>query len=92
MAHMELLLLFFHSISSNIYRFYDAFAIRRQNHKPCNKCMSDTINIVFIADLHLGDIHSERKLESIVRNINSLSPDIVCIAITAHPPISDTVP
>ena len=34
--------------------------------------------IVFISDLHLGDVKSERNLESMVQKINSLNPDIVC--------------
>ena len=37
------------------------------------------INIVFISDIHLGSINSENRLESIVKGINDLNPDIVCI-------------
>ena len=44
-----------------------------------NRSLSGEMNIVFISDLHLGDVNSERRLESIVQGINSLNPDIVCI-------------
>ncbi|HOA96185.1 MAG TPA: metallophosphoesterase [Acetivibrio saccincola] len=36
--------------------------------------------IVLISDLHLGSIKSEKLLHDIVHGINSLKPDIVCIA------------
>lgn len=38
------------------------------------------IHIVLISDLHLGAINSEKRIKSIVENINSLEPDIVTIA------------
>ncbi len=38
------------------------------------------IKIVLISDLHLGAVNSEKHLESMVRGINNLEPDIVCIA------------
>ena len=37
------------------------------------------MNIVFISDLHLGEVRSERGLQRIVEYINSLNPDIVCL-------------
>lgn len=38
------------------------------------------LNIVLISDLHLGSVGSEGRLEDIVNEINSLNPDVVCIA------------
>jgi len=38
------------------------------------------MTILLISDLHLGEVHSERRLEGMVSYINSLNPDIVCIA------------
>jgi len=38
------------------------------------------LNIVLVSDLHLGEVFSERRLEQMVTYINSLNPDIVCIA------------
>lgn len=38
------------------------------------------LNLVMISDLHLGTIASEGRLEEIVKEINSLDPDVVCIA------------
>jgi len=38
------------------------------------------LNIVLVSDLHLGEVFSERRLEQMVAYINSLNPDIVCIA------------
>lgn len=38
------------------------------------------LNIVLISDLHLGAMGSESRLEEIVGEINSLNPDVVCIA------------
>ena len=45
-----------------------------------NRQLSDEMKIVLIADLHLGDTNGENRLEDIVMGINSLNPDIVCIA------------
>lgn len=37
-------------------------------------------NIVLVSDLHLGAVKSETHLEKLVDEINTLHPDIVCIA------------
>jgi hypothetical protein len=42
--------------------------------------MPGGLKIALISDLHLGGTNGERRLESIVRDINKLNPDIVCIA------------
>lgn len=38
------------------------------------------ISVLMISDLHLGAVGSEERLDTIVREINSQNPDIVCIA------------
>lgn len=38
------------------------------------------LNIVLVSDLHLGAVGSEARLDDIVAEINSLQPDVVCIA------------
>ena len=38
------------------------------------------MKLVFISDVHLGAMGSERRLERIVEEINDLEPDLVCIA------------
>ena len=45
-----------------------------------DKTLEQDINMVVISDLHLGSVGSENRLEEIVREINSLNPDIICIA------------
>lgn len=42
--------------------------------------LSSGIKIVLISDLHLGAVNSEKLLQHIVRGVNLLEPDIVCIA------------
>lgn len=42
--------------------------------------LQQDINLVLITDLHLGSLGSESRLDKIVEEINSLDPDIVCIA------------
>lgn len=54
------------------YTFYDI--------KTKKTTFSVDMKIVLIADLHLGAVNSEKRLESIVQSINNLEPDIVCIA------------
>ncbi len=38
------------------------------------------LNVVLISDLHLGAVHSESRLNKIVEKVNSLKPDVICIA------------
>lgn len=52
-----------------------SYDIRLQDKKD----ISD-LNIVMLSDLHLGSIGSEGRLQNIVDEINSLKPDLVCIA------------
>lgn len=44
------------------------------------KKMDREWNIVLISDLHLGAVGSEESLEEMVREINALKPDLICIA------------
>jgi len=38
------------------------------------------MTVVMLSDLHLGAVGSESRLEDIAREINALSPDVVCLA------------
>lgn len=38
------------------------------------------LNMVLISDLHLGAVGSESRLENIVKSINELNPDVICIS------------
>ena len=64
------------------YSIYNANQIKLVNYDVSikDKKLSDDIKIVLISDLHLGAVNSENNLEKIVRGVNSLEPDIVCIA------------
>ena len=42
--------------------------------------LGEGMDIILISDLHLGAVHSEQRLPGIVRDINQLKPDLVCIA------------
>ena len=54
---------------------YVSYEIRLQN-----KVDVSDLNLVMISDLHLGSVGSEERLDEIVNEINSLKPDVVCIA------------
>lgn len=45
-----------------------------------NKPMNEELNVVLISDLHLGAAGSERNLKNAVEIINTMEPDVVCIA------------
>jgi len=38
------------------------------------------LKVVLVSDLHLGALRSEDRLERVVRSINGLEPDLVCLA------------
>ena len=70
------------TLVTSVYGFVNARQIDHVSYKinlQGKKDISD-LNIVMISDLHLGSVGSEGRLESIVTEINSLKPDIVCIA------------
>ena len=64
------------------YGIYHADQIRYTSYDIQTKetTFSADMKIVLIADLHLGAVNSEKRLESIVQGINNLEPDIVFIA------------
>lgn len=64
------------------YGIYNATQIKNVSYDIQTKeaVLSPNMKIVLISDLHLGAVNSEKRLESIVKNINSLEPDLICIA------------
>ena len=70
------------TLATCVYGFVNARQIDHISYTvklESKKDISD-LNIVMISDLHLGAIGSESKLKNIVSEINSLNPDVVCIA------------
>ncbi|MBQ4577680.1 MAG: metallophosphoesterase [Clostridia bacterium] len=47
---------------------------------PLEQGPEDGLRLVLVSDLHLGAVGSEERLESLVEEINGLSPDVICIA------------
>ncbi len=68
--------------STVIYGICHARQIRHVSYEVslADKADVSDLHIVMISDLHLGALGSERRLASIVEEINALSPDLVCIA------------
>ncbi|MCL2361857.1 MAG: metallophosphoesterase [Defluviitaleaceae bacterium] len=63
------------------YGIYNATQIRITTYEiELQREMQGEMTIVLISDLHLGELHSERRLEPMVAYINSLNPDFVAIA------------
>ena len=64
------------------YGIYHANQIKYVSYDIHTKAtaLSTRMKIVLISDLHLGAVNTEKRLENIVKNINNLEPDIVCIA------------
>jgi len=63
------------------YGTYNASQIRFVSYDiQTKKSLPAKIKIVLVSDLHLGAVNSEKNLSKIVRGINNLEPDIVCIA------------
>ncbi|WP_339254456.1 metallophosphoesterase [Sporosarcina sp. FSL W8-0480] len=64
------------------YGIYNATQIKNVSYDIQIKGdqLPEDIHMVLISDLHLGAINSEKRIKSIVENINSLEPDIVTIA------------
>ncbi len=65
-----------------VYGIHHARSIQHVSYeiKVEGKTDISDMNIVMISDLHLGALGSESRLEEIVEEINSLNPDLVCIA------------
>jgi len=69
------------TISIIAYGIYNANQIKITHYEiQLRDASLNNMEIVLISDLHLGDVSSERNLESMVQYINNLNPDIVCIA------------
>lgn len=47
---------------------------------PLEQGPEDGLQLVLVSDLHLGAVGSEERLESLVEEINGLSPHVICIA------------
>lgn len=65
-----------------IYGRYNATQIRFVDYDVSieGKALSEDVRVVLISDLHLGAVNSESNLARVVKCINTLEPDIVCIA------------
>jgi hypothetical protein len=63
------------------YGIYNANQIKYVSYDIQTKrtALSADMKIILISDLHLGAVNSEKRLETVVKNINELEPDIVCI-------------
>lgn len=69
----------------SIYGTVHWFAVQTKSyevklHQGTVKNKSDSLQIALISDLHLGYIIDENHIQKIVDKVNSINPDIVCIA------------
>ena len=64
-----------------IYGFYNGRQTKIVEYDvSVEKAIEGELTLAVISDLHLGAVGSEERLEDIVREINSLTPDVICIA------------
>jgi predicted MPP superfamily phosphohydrolase len=69
------------SVGMVVYGRYNASQVKFVSYDiQTKKSLPAEMKIVLVSDLHLGAVNSEKNLSKIVRGINSLEPDIVCIA------------
>lgn len=70
------------TIGTVSYGIYNANQIKHVSYDIGLKesALASELKIVLISDLHLGALHSEKRLENMVQEINALQPDLVCIA------------
>lgn len=69
------------TLATTGYGIYNATQLKVVKYDvTADKPLEHDWNIVMISDLHLGSVTSEKKLDKIVNEINSLNPDIICIA------------
>lgn len=75
-------LMLFCTFATCLYGTINAHHIDTVSYKISLEDKADIsdLNVVLISDLHLGAVHSESRLDNIVDKINSLKPDVVCIA------------
>ena len=79
---VAVLAVFVLTVITSGYGFYNARQIDRIEYdiKLESKTDISDIKMVMISDIHLGTVGCEGRLESIVKEINSQKPDVVCIA------------
>lgn len=70
------------SISMSIYGINNAHKLRITNYEVASNKQSklDNLNIVLIADLHLGYNVGLKEMEDMANKINDLNPDVVILA------------
>lgn len=70
------------TISMSIYGIYNAHDLRITNYEVTvnKKSNIDNLNVVLIADLHLGYNVGLDEMKDMVDKINSLNPDVVVVA------------
>ncbi len=70
------------TLTTVIYGFVNARQIDHVSYEIPLEGKADIsdIKLVMISDLHLGAVGSESRLGSIVKEINGLEPDVICIA------------
>jgi hypothetical protein len=62
------------------YGVYNAHQLKTVSYEiKTDSPALEGLQIVLISDLHLGEIGNERRLDAIVKSINSSKPDIVCL-------------
>lgn len=63
------------------YGIYNAKQIKHVSYtiQLREMALKNEMKIVLISDLHLGAVHSEKRIPKIVQEINHLEPDLVCI-------------
>lgn len=69
------------TVATTGYGIYNATQITVTTYEvELLRDLEGEMKIVLLSDLHLGEVHSERRLADVVAYINYLQPDIVCIA------------
>lgn len=61
------------------YGVYNARKVKHVSYTIQTNEANLNMKIVLISDLHLGALNSEKRLPTIVNEINGLQPDLVCI-------------
>jgi len=68
------------ALSTSLYGFVHAADVRHVSYDVSLPGQAQGMNIVLISDLHLGAVGSEERLDQIIREINALQPDLICMA------------
>lgn len=65
----------------SVYGIWHATRLHTVNyHIQLSQQPTSQMQVVMLSDVHLGAVGSEARLEEIVERVNSLQPDLVCIA------------